>query len=128
MPIKSILLPGVWDVMAGFPAGLLIFMATVLFSTLLSARSSLPFTIPLLILMTMSLVTGILAGITRLRRGPSTGLVAGIFAACILGYLWGNARPGEDFNPLVIGPVGMVTTLCLSPLGGWLGARLRKVL
>jgi 4-amino-4-deoxy-L-arabinose transferase-like glycosyltransferase len=131
MPQKTtrpILQPGFWDAITGLPAGVLIFMATVLVSTLFSIRRSLPLYAPLLILMAMALVTGLLAGITRLRRGPATGLMAGIVAAAILGYLWLAARPGEDFNPLVIGPIGMIVALGLSPLGGWLGARLRKAL
>lgn len=125
---RPVLLPGFWDVGSGLPAGVLIFMATVLFSTLLSARASLPIIVPLLILAAAALITGLLAGISRLRRGPATGLVAGVVAAGLLCYLWLAARPGENFNPLVIGPPGMITTLCLSPLGGWLGARLRKAL
>ena len=126
---RPALLPGFWDVAVGLPAGVLIFMCTVLFSTLLSMQtSSLPLITPLLILVAASLFVGWLAGITRLRRGPATGLMAGVVAAGILGYLWFAARPGDDFNPLVIGPAGMFLTLCLSPIAGWLGARLRKAL
>ena len=125
---RPLLLPGFWDVAVGLPAGVLIFMVTVLFSTLLSLRSSPPVYVPLLILAAAAMFSGLLSGITRLRRGPATGLVAGIIAALIFVYLWFAARPGENFNPLVIGPPGVVTALCLSPLGGWLGAWLRKAL
>lgn len=125
---RAVLRPGFWDLAAGLPAGVLIFMSTVLFSTLLGLKASLPVYAPLIILALMSLITGLLAGISRLRRGPATGLMAGIVAAGILGYLWVAARPGEDFNPLVIGLPGMLTALGLAPLGGWLGARIRKAL
>jgi hypothetical protein len=107
---------------------MLVFMSVVLFSTLLSMKTRLPLYAPLVILVITSLLIGMLAGITRLRRGPATGLMAGVVAAGILGYLWFAARPGDEFNPLVIGPVGMFATLSLSPIGGWLGARIRKAL
>ena len=126
--VRSLLRPGFWDVLVGLPAGMLIFMTTVLFSTLFSVRVSLPFFAPLLILALMTVFTGFLAGISRLRRGPATGLMAGLVAAGILGYLWVAARPGDEFNPLVIGLPGMLTAFSLGPLGGWLGARLRKAL
>ncbi len=125
---KPLLVPGFWDVVAGLPAGMLIFMVTVLFSTLFSVRGNLPVVLPLLILALAALLTGLLAGITRLRRGPATGLLAGFVTTGLLGYLWFAARPGDNFNPLVIGPLGMITALSLTPLGGWLGARLRKAL
>ena len=103
-------------------------MSMVLFNTLLSMRTSLPEYAPLVILIITSLLVGLLAGITRLRHGPATGLMAGVVAAGILGYLWFAARPGDEFNPLVIGPAGMFAAISLSPIGGWLGARLRKAL
>lgn len=117
---------GFWDLLVGLPAGLLIFMATVMFTTLLSLKAQLPVFVPYLILITVTLVTGLLTGITRLRHGPATALCAGAVAASLLIYLWLAARPGETFNPLVIGPLGSLTTLLLCPAGGWLGARLRK--
>jgi hypothetical protein len=119
---------GFWDVFVGIPAGILIFMGTVLFSTLISPKTKLPVWAPFLILLAVALFIGWLAGMTRLRRGPATALCAGFVAAAILGYWWLAARPGDEFNPLVIGPLGMITALILSPLGGWLGAKMRKAL
>ena len=53
---------------------MLIFMVTVLFSTLLSLRSSLPVYVPLLILAAAAMFSGLLSGITRLRReNPGEG-------------------------------------------------------
>ena len=103
-------------------------MGTVLFSTLFSPTAKLPVWVPLVILMAVTLFVGWLAGITRLRQGPATALCAGIVAAGLLGYLWLSAHPGDEFNPLVIGPLGMLTTIIFCPVGGWLGAKLRKAL
>jgi hypothetical protein len=118
----------VWDVVVGLPAGVLIFMGTVLFNTLLSPTAALPVWAPLIILMAVTLFVGWLAGLTRLRQGPATGLSAGMVAAGILGYLWLSAHPSDEFNPLVIGPLGMFATIIFCPVAGWLGAKLRKAL
>ncbi len=117
----------VWDVIVGLPAGVLIFMGTVLFSTLASVQAKVPVFVPYLILMAVTLVVGLLAGITRLRQGPATALSAGIVAAVIFGYLWLSARPGDEFNPLVIGLPGILTSIILCPIGGLLGTKLRKI-
>ena len=117
-----------WDFFVGMPAGILIFMGTVLFSTLISPKAELPVWMPLVILLIVALFVGWLAGLTRLRQGPSTAFCAGCVAAGILGYLWLAAHPGDEFNPLVIGPLGMFTALILCPIGGWLGAKMRKAL
>ena len=114
--------------LVGLPAGVLIFMGTVLFSTLLSPTAKLPVWAPFVILMAVTLFVGWLAGMTRPRQGPATGLSAGVVAAGILGYLWLSARPGDEFNPLVIGPLGMFTAIIFCPAGGWLGAKSRKAL
>jgi hypothetical protein len=117
-----------WDFFVGLPAGILIFMGTVLFSTLISPKAKLPLWAPFIILLAVTLFVGWLTGMTRLRQGPVTAFCAGCVAAGILGYLWLIARPGDEFNPLVIGPLGMFTVIILCPAGGWLGAKLRKAL
>jgi hypothetical protein len=119
---------GPWDLFVGIPAGILVFMGTVLFSTLISPKTKLPAWVPFIILFLATLFVGWLAGMTRLRQGPSTAFCAGCVAAGILGYLWLAARPGDEFNPLVIGPLGMLTAFFLCPVGGWLGAKMRKAL
>ena len=125
---KFILRITAWDMFTGLPAGALIFMGTVLCSTLLSLYGKLSVSVGPLILVSMSLLVGWLAGITRLRQGLATGFFAGLIAAGILGYLWVAARPGDEFNPLVIGPLGMFITISFSPIGGWLGAKSRKAI
>jgi hypothetical protein len=117
-----------WDVLVGLPAGVLIFMGTVLLSTLISLNTRLSVWAPFAILVIVTLFVGWLTGITRLRQGPATAFCAGCVAAAVLGYLWFAARPGDEFNPLVIGPLGMLTVLILCPAAGWLGAKLRKAL
>jgi hypothetical protein len=119
---------GFWDFFVGLPAGILIFMGTVLFSTLISLKAKMSVWVPFVILCVVTLIVGWLAGITRLRQGPATAFCAGCVAAGILGYLWLAARPGDEFNLLVIGPLGMMTAFILCPVGGWLGAKLRKAL
>lgn len=117
-----------WDIINAIPAGVLVFMGTVLLSTLASLYFFLPDLGGLVILGFVSILVGTLAGITRLRQGPTTGLMAGLVAAGILGFLWQAARPGDAFNTLVISPLGMLIPIFLCPLGGWLGAKIRKVL
>ena len=117
-----------WDMITGLPAGVLIFMGTVLLSTVLSRYSRLPEIAPLFILLFMSIMVGTLAGITRLQQGPATALSAGFIAAGILSYLWLSARPGDEFNRLVVGPIGISSVILFSPIGGWLGAKLRKAI
>lgn len=118
----------VWDIFTGLPAGMLIFMSCVLFSTIAGKEHPVPEFIPLIILGLVSILVGLLCGITRLRQGPATGLAAGVIAGLILGYLWIAARPGDQFNKLVIGPAGILLTSIFTPIGGWIGARIRKVL
>ena len=116
-----------WDILVGLPAGFLIFMSTMMFGTLL--RRIIPFApwLDLLILAADALIVGLLAGITRLRQGLATALMAGIVGAGLLGFLWLSARPGETYNPLVFGLPGMLVSLVFTPLGGWLGMKLMKV-
>lgn len=119
---------GFWDILTGLPAGILIFMGTVLFTTLFSLSTYLKNIPPIVILGTFSLFVGLLAGITRLGRGPATAISAALIASGILAFLWISARPGDAFDPLVIGAPGIFITIITCPLGGWLGARFRKAL
>jgi ABC-type amino acid transport system permease subunit len=128
---KNTLRYAFFDLLVGIPAGFLIFMGMVLFSTLLrGALDSFPtFVRPwtvLVLLCVSALTVGLLAGLLRRDGGVSTALAAGLIAALILLLLWLNIRPGEAFNPLVFNPFGIILTVCLSTLGGWAGNRLRK--
>ncbi len=115
-----------WDIFVGLPAGLLIFMSTMMFGTLLRLVSPFAPWLDLPILAFDAFIVGILTGVTRLRQGLATALIAGIVGAGLLGYLWLSARPGEVYNPLVFGLPGMFLSLLLPPLGSLLGMKLRK--
>jgi hypothetical protein len=116
-----------WDILSGLPAGLLIFMSTMTFGTLLRRNGRFAPWLDLPILAADALIVGLLAGISRLRQGLTTSLVAGIFGAGLLGFLWLAAQPGEAYNPLIFGIPGMLLSLLITPLGGWLGMKLRKI-
>jgi hypothetical protein len=116
-----------WDFLAGLPAGLLIFMSTMTFGTLLRRSASFTPWLDLPLLAIDALSVGLLAGISRLRQGLATALVAGMLSAGLLGFLWLSAHPGETYNPLVFGIPGILLSLLVTPLGGWLGMKLRKI-
>ena len=117
-----------FDVLAGIPGGLLIFMSTIMFGTLLRQTIQYSPWLDLPILAVDALIVGLLAGVSRLRQGLATALVAGAVGAGLLGFLWLAARPGEVTNPLVFGMPGLVVSLLITPLGGWLGMKLRKII
>jgi hypothetical protein len=117
-----------WDILSGLPAGLLIFMSTIMFGTLLRRLGNFPPWLDLPILAADALIVGLLAGISRLRQGLATALVAGVIGAGILGFLWLSARPGEVYNPLVFGIPGILSCLLITPFGGWLGMKLKKLI
>jgi hypothetical protein len=116
------------DLIVGIPAGLVIFMSTVLFSTLLRQRGIALGWLELLILATDALIVGILAGLTRPRQGLSTALVAGVVCMFVFGCLLIVSRPGEIANPALFGMPGMIFSTLSATGGGWVGARLRKAI
>jgi uncharacterized protein YqgC (DUF456 family) len=119
---------GLWDIITGIPAGLLIFMGTVLANTVVSSNHNISKYVSIGILAIIAFLVGILAGVTRLKHGPATALSASLIAAGILGYLWLTARPGDKINFPVIGPIGIIITISTCPAAGWIGAKLRKAL
>lgn len=117
------------DLLVGLPAGLLIFMGTALFSTLLGMATGLDFSgtwTGLMILMLTAFITGLIAGLARKERGPATALVAGLTIALIFMAFWLAARPEDVYNPLLFGLPGMLLAILCCVPGGMLGARLRK--
>jgi LytS/YehU family sensor histidine kinase len=125
---SKILKFGFWDIITGIPSGLLIFMGTVLANTVVSSNHIISKFVSIGILAFVAFFVGILAGITRLKHGPATALSASLIAAGILGYLWLTARPGDEINSPVIGPIGIIITITTCPTAGWIGAKLRKVI
>lgn len=117
-----------WDFFTGVPAGMLIFMSTILTVTILSQSGYSSEMISAAILAISSVLVGTLAGITRLKHGPATSLCAGFIAAGIIGYLSFNTQSADKLNPLFIGSAGILTPILFTPVGGFLGAKLRKAL
>jgi hypothetical protein len=117
-----------WDIVTGIPAGLLILMGTMLFSTLLGLLTGpLPAIVGLLILAFSALLTGMIAGLTRGMQGIETALAAGVVAALLLLLLRLNVHPGEAYNPLVFGPTGMLVAPLFSTSGSILIFRHRTL-
>ncbi len=117
--------PNRWDIIVGLPAGFLIFMGTILGATIAGISKNDRNGGAFLILITVTLLVGFLAGITRLQHGPATGFFAGLTMAAIIIFLWLNAGSGDQYNPEIIGYSGVLLPPILCPVGGWFGAKLR---
>jgi hypothetical protein len=118
------------DFVVAFPAALLIFISTALFSTLLGRATGNDIAgswVGLLVLTFTSFVTGLIIGLVRKERGPATALAAGEMAAVVFLVLRLAARNGETFNTLLFGLPGMVVAVIACLPGGYVGARLRGV-
>jgi membrane protease YdiL (CAAX protease family) len=74
-----------------------------------------------------ALLVGAVLGFGRPRRAVLEPATAGTCAALILLAFRLRLAPGETFNPLVFGWPGMVLVAGLTPLGGWLGARFKRL-
>jgi hypothetical protein len=112
-----------------FPAALLIFISTALFSTLLGRANGNDIAgswVGLLVLAFTSFITGLIIGLVRRERGPATALAAGEMTAIVFLVLRLAARNGETFNALLFGLPGMVVAVVASLPGGYVGAHLRK--
>ena len=121
--------PTAADLVVAFPAALLIFIGTALFSTLLGTATGSNVSgswMGLVILALTSFVTGLIIGLVRRERGPATALAAGELAAVIFLVLRLASRDGETYNTLLFGLPGMVVAILASLPGGLLGERLRR--
>ena len=121
--------PTASDLVVAFPAALLIFISTALFSTLLGTATGDNIAgswVGLLVLAFTSFITGFIIGVVRRGRGPATALAAGEMAAVIFLVLRLAARNGETFNTLLFGLPGMVVAIIACLPGGLLGSSLRK--
>jgi len=119
------------DLLVGLPAGLLVFMSTALFTTLLGRLlGPQAFTgrdwLVLPVLAANAFIVGLLSGLARKGNGPASALIAGLVAAAILLILRLNAGAQEQFNPVLLGLPGMVTAALFPFLGAWLVWRHRK--
>jgi hypothetical protein len=122
--------PAASDLVVAFPASLLIFIGTALFTSAAGAATGMDFSNTwggLVILAGTAFITGLIIGLVRKERGPATALAAGEMSAVIFLVLRLTARDGESFNTLIFGLPGMVVAIAACLPGGVLGARLRGV-
>ena len=120
--------PTAADLLVALPASLLIFISTVLFTSVVSTASGWDLSSSwggLVILAGTAFITGLIIGLVRKERGPATALAAGELAAVIFLLLRLVARDGENFNTLIFGLPGMIVAIAACFPGGVLGARLR---
>ena len=120
--------PTAADLLVALPASLLIFISTVLFTSVVSTASGWDLSSSwggLVILAGTAFITGLIIGLVRKERGPATALAAGELAAVVFLLLRLVTRDGENFNTLIFGLPGMVVAIVACFPGGVLGARLR---
>ncbi len=120
--------PTAADLVVALPAALLIFISTALFTSMVGTATGWDLSSTwggLVILAGTAFITGLIIGLVRKDRGPSTALAAGEMAAVIFLVLRLVARDGDSFNTLIFGLPGMVVVIVACFPGGVLGARLR---
>jgi hypothetical protein len=108
-----------FNILVGIPGGLLIFMSTLMFNTVVSILIPTGQWALLVILCFTSLVVGILARLMRPFHGFGTAIASGVIAALIILYLWLFTGAGAGMG-LVFGPLGMLVTVGFCLLGAWL--------
>ena len=120
MNLRAVLNYGLVGAIGGF----LIFIATLMFNTLLSLFIPTGQWTMLLLLCFSSLVVGILARLLQPYHGVGSALASGVIAALILLYLW--LIPSTDAMGLVFGPLGMLVAIAFCLFGALLLPHLRK--
>lgn len=103
------------DVIVGLPAGLLIFMSTLLFSTLLRQRGWSSTGLELLLLATDAFIVGGLVQLTRKKQARATALASGLIGGLVLLYISFSSPENAALNPWLFGLPGLVisTAGCL---------------
>lgn len=116
------------DFFVGLPAGLLIFISTLLFTTLLGRLLS-NVTFPgrdwlaLPVLAFDAFIVGLLARLLRPYHGLGTALAAGVLCALIFLGLRLTAGANARYNPVIFGLPGLATAPVSCLLGAWLMGR-----
>lgn len=111
------------DILVGLPAGLLIFMSTMMFSALLRSRGVVSNWLELLILAADAAIVGLLLRLSRKRQSLSTALASGIVGALTILLLWVYSPHNAALNPLVFGLPGMVVSVGLCVLAARVAPR-----
>ncbi|GEM_PF-1763529 len=106
------------DIVVGIPAGLLIFMSTMMFSALLRSQGFVSNWLELLILAADSAIVGWLVRLSRKQQALPTALASGALGALVLLFLWVYSPANSRLNPLLFGLPGMAFSLvfCLLPV------------
>jgi len=107
-----------FDVIVGLPAGLLIFMSTMMFSALLRSRGVASNGLELLILAADAAIVGWLIRLSRKKQALPTALASSVIGALVLLFLWIFSPANTTLNPLVFGLPGMLVAFlfCLLPV------------
>ena len=114
------------NIFIGIPGGALIFMGMLMFNAVLGLLVKTGAWSMLIILCLTSLITGMLARLSRPINGFGAAIASGIVAAIIIAFLWLSSAKGTANASVVFGPVGMVAAIAFSTFGGWILPRLRK--
>lgn len=119
------------DFFVGLPAGILIFISTLLFTTLLGRLlDGLTFAgrdwLALPVLAFDAFVVGLLARLLRPYHGPATALAAAIIAMLIFLGLRLSAGPQGQYNPVIFGLPGLLAIPVFCLLGAWQMGRWRE--
>jgi len=102
--------------MVGLPAGLLIFMSTIMFSALLRSRGLASNWLELLLLAVDSAIVGLLVRVSRKNRAMPTALASGVVSAVTILLMWIYSPQNAALNPLLFGLPGMMVCLLFTPL------------
>ncbi len=105
-----------YDLLVGLPAGLLIFMSTMMFSALLRSQGLASNWLELLILTADSVIVGLLVRISRKRRALPTALASGVAGALTILLMWIYSPQNAALNPLLFGLPGIAICLLFTPL------------
>ncbi len=106
------------DILVGLPAGLLIFMSTMMFSALLRSRGMTSNRLELLILAINAAIVGWLIRLSRKQQARPTALASGTIGALVLLFLRLYSPVNTTLNPLLFGLPGIVAAYGFC----WLGA------
>lgn len=104
------------DILVGIPAGLLIFMSTMMFSALLRSRGLASNWLELLILAADSVIVGLLVRLSRKKQALPTALASGVGGALTILLMWIYSPQNAALNPLIFGLPGIAVCLLFTPL------------
>lgn len=104
------------DILVGLPAGLLIFMSTMMFSALLRSRGLVSNWLELLILSADSAIVGLLVRVSRKKRAFPTALASGVVGALTILLMWIYSPQNAALNPLLFGLPGIAICLLFALL------------